>query len=401
MHKLSLHQTINILYLSIIMRFSKQKVSDPIKKLLAILYFLFLALTFQAQVNAGPVNGSSQVNKENILEKRKLIKILSIDGGGIRGIIPALILKEIESKLKNKHHLSQCFDVMAGTSTGGIIILLLNTAGPDGKPRYRTADVISLYHNLGLTVFYQSWWGYLTSFNGWLDEKYASDNLEKSMRKYFGDCRLRNSITNVIISAYEISADDTVFFKSNKAQLDLARDFYFKDIARAATAAPTYFKPAQIQDLSHQKTYTLIDGGVAVNNPAMSACVHALKLFGRDNDFLVVSIGTGTNYGAPPGKLSFQEKEIKSGGKINWAAEIVPMMMYAENDVVDYQMAEIFSSDKGEKKYYRIQAVLDSTHTAPDDTSPDNIKALEKYAQELIKTHQQELIEIASILDGD
>lgn len=356
-------------------------------------------LTFFQEMNA--VKSSRPAITNKLSPSKKLIKILSIDGGGIRGIIPALILQQIESKLKRKQHLAQCFHIMAGNSTGGIIILLLNTPDREGKPKYRTADIISFYRNLGSSIFYQSLGQYLTSFNGWIAEKYSSENLEKYTQKYFENCRLRDAITNILIPAYEISDDDTVFFKSNKAQLDLTRDFYFKDVAKATTAAPTYFKPAKIQDLSKRKTYTLVDGGVAINNPTMSACVHALKLFGKDNDFLVVSIGTGTNIGVAPGKLSFQAKEIKSGGKLDWASDIVSVMMNATNDVVDYQMAEIFISDDGRKNYYRFQPLLDAQHTALDNTSPENIQALEKYARDLIKEKQLEFMKLATLLDED
>lgn len=331
--------------------------------------------------------------------KKKPIKILSLDGGGIRGLIPALILQDLEKKLKRKKHLSECFDMMSGTSTGGIIVLLLNTPDVNKKPKYRASDVVSLYQNLGSSVFHQSWWQYLTTCNGWLSEKYPTDALKLNLEKFYGNCRLRDTLTNIIIPAYDISKDDNVFFKSDKAKQDLARDFYFKDIARATSAAPTYFKPAQIQDIFRQEKYTLVDGGLALNNPTMSACVHALKLFGRDNDFLVVSIGTGTNNPVTPGKLSFEGKDIRYGGKLEWAPDIVSVMMNATNEVVDYQMEEIFKGDQGAKKYHRFQVLLDAHHTAFDNASPENIKALEDYAKELIQKNQADLKEIAHLLD--
>lgn len=383
------------------MNYIRKKQCCNILKFFFILFFIPLPLHIYSQETTPAKASSSVVNTGKIISKKKLVKILSIDGGGIRGIIPALILQNIESKLKRKQHLSQCFDMMAGNSTGGIIVLLLNTPDENGKPKYRTSDIISFYRNLGSTIFYQSWWQYLTTFNGWFSEKYPTENLEKCLDNFFGNCRLRNALTNIIIPAYEISEDDNVFFKSDKAQLDLARDFYFKDVAKATSAAPTFFKPAQIQDISKKKQYTLIDGGVALNNPTMSACVHALKLFGRDSDFLVVSIGTGTNNSVPPGKLSFQGKDIKSGGKLDWASDIVSVMMNAANEVVDYQMAEVFINDNREKKYYRFQVLLDSQHTSPDDASPENIQALEKYAQDIIQKNQLELTMIASLLDRD
>lgn len=331
---------------------------------------------------------------------KKLIKILSIDGGGVRGIIPALILKALESKLKNKRHLAECFDIMSGTSTGGIVVLFLNTPGADKQPKFCADDIVRFYRGFGPKVFYQSWWRFIITLNGWFGEKYSAENLEENLQEYFGDTSLRHSFSSLIIPAYDISKDDIIFFKTDKAQLDLAKDFYFKDIARATSAAPTYFCPARIKDIVKQESYDLVDGGVALNNPTLSACVHAVKLFGRDNDFLIVSLGTGTNYGAPQGKLSYGEKEIGSGGKIEWAEPIVPMMMYAANDAVDYQMKELFTSEESTKKYFRFQPILDTKHVDMDNTDTDNVKALEAYAEDIIKTRDQELTYIASIIDG-
>ncbi|MBM3469080.1 MAG: patatin [Alphaproteobacteria bacterium] len=335
----------------------------------------------------------------NTLSQRKIIKVLSLDGGGIRGLIPALILQEIEKKLKTKKSLSQCFDLMSGTSTGGIIVLLLNTPTLQGKPKYNASDVVSLYQTLGSTVFNQSWGQYLKSLNGWLSEKYSSDNLVKSLHHFFGNCRLKESLTNIIIPSYDISQDDNVFFKSDKARKEKGRDFYFRDIAQATSAAPTFFKPAHIQNVDKTKTFALVDGGVAVNNPTMSACVQALKLFGKDQDFLVVSIGTGTNNPVAPGKLSFQGKKIKSGGKIEWAPDIVSVLMNATNEVVDYQMREIFPDGGRLRKYFRFQTLLDAHHTAFDNASAQNILALENYARDLIHKNQNELTELARLLD--
>lgn len=100
------------------------------------------------------------------MKRKKLIKVLSIDGGGIRGIIPALVLQNLESRLKNKKHLAECFDVMAGTSTGGILILLLNIADENGTARYRTNAIVNLYRDFGSKIFYKSKWKSITSVNG-------------------------------------------------------------------------------------------------------------------------------------------------------------------------------------------------------------------------------------------
>jgi len=325
---------------------------------------------------------------------KKLVKILCIDGGGIRGMIPTLILKEIEKKLKNKKHLAKCFDLIAGTSTGALIVLFLNTF-EKGGPKYTASDVVSIYKQLGSIVFYQSIWRYIFTLNGWLATKYSSDHYERFLQKYFGDMLLSRSITSLLIP-------DMVFFKTNYAQLDEERDFFMRDIARATAAAPTYFEPAQITSITKKSSYKLIDGGIAVNNPTISAYVHAVKLFGQDNDFLIVSLGTGTSMASDKIiNMKNSKSSFYSGGKLEWASTIINTMMDGSNDVVDYQMQEIFSHKNSSNRYYRFQPLLKPEHMNLDNTSESNIKDLEEYAEKLIDTYQKEISEIAEILDSD
>lgn len=259
------------------------------------------------------------LTKETDIENKKFVKILAIDGGGIRGIIPAIILKEIESRLKNKKALSQCFDVMAGASTGAIIALLLNVPNENHKPKFQMNDILNLYRSLGTEVFYQSLWRRITTVNGWIGAKYSEDNLVKNMQKYFNDTQLKDSLTEIIIPTYDIYRDQTIFFKSSYAKEDNSRNFYFKDVARATTAAPTYFNPANIRDISETNQYVLIDGGIAVNNPSLSAAIHALKIFSESKNFLIVSIGCGANNEATREMFFKGKRNIKNSGKIMWA----------------------------------------------------------------------------------
>jgi patatin-like phospholipase/acyl hydrolase len=331
--------------------------------------------------------------------QKKLIKILSIDGGGIRGIIPVLVLKNLESRLKKKKHLTQCFDVMSGTSTGGLIILMLNAPNATGTPKYTASHIAELYKNLGNSIFSQSFWRWLLSFNGWLFEKYSSETLEEFMHQWLGDIKLRDAITNIIIPAYDISNHKAMFFRKTKAQIDWGKDFFMRDIGRATSAAPTYFEPALIESVGGKQFYTLIDGGVAVNNPSISACVYAIELYGRDADFLVVSLGTGTDH--HPDKKKFVENGGSfNGGKLWWANKIIDTLMYASSDTVHYQLLQLLNNDK-KKLYYRFQPVIDAKDGELDNISPENIKALETYAQELITHHDQELTELAEILDSE
>lgn len=122
----------------------------------------------------------AEVSENKILPpKNKHIRILAIDGGGIRGIIPALILKNLESRLKENRHLTDCFDIMTGTSTGGIIVLLLNTPGERGKPKYKADHILELYSKMGNKVFRNTLWQSVKSGAGWWGAKYSAHNLEQ------------------------------------------------------------------------------------------------------------------------------------------------------------------------------------------------------------------------------
>lgn len=330
---------------------------------------------------------------------KKLIKILSLDGGGIRGLISAMILNALANKLKNKN-LTKHFDVMAGTSTGGIIALLLNTPNANKQPKFTTQDVVDIYKHFGPVVFNHSLRHNLKTFYGWFGVKYPEQAFEKNLKEYFGNTVLSDALTNVLIPAYDTATDKTIFFKTKKAREYLSRDFYFRDIARATSAAPTYFKSAIIQDLAGKNVYNLIDGGVSVNNPTLSATIHGLKLYKECHDFLILSIGTGTTYGASKEKLFKRQKNLNAGGLLAWSTKIVPIVMNAGNDVVDYQMQEVFLQPEG-RNYNRFQINIDLKHSDFDNTKKSNLLALAKYGEAIMQSHDKVLSSIAKILNED
>ncbi len=321
---------------------------------------------------------------------------MSIDGGGIRGLISVLILKEIESQLKPGLALSDCFDVIAGTSTGGIIALLLTIPGENGKPKYTANDIVEIYERFGRDVFKSSLFQFIRSGGGLWDSKYSACKLERYFHTYFGDKKLRDSLVHVIIPAYEVECDKVIFFKSFYAKKSENYDCVIKDLARATSAAPVYFRPATlVNEAGH--SYTFLDGGVAVNNPTLEACIHAKEIFGEDIDYLVVSLGTGTNYGAKTKHI--KKENILSAGLLGWGHKIVSLMMYAVNEATDYEMIYQFNKNKLQKKYHRFQPILEGEHMAMDRVSESNIEALKEYAKKIIEKRKSEIIEIADDLN--
>src|ERR671937_1203491 len=171
-------------------------------------------------------------------------KVLAIHGGGIRGIIPALILVEIEHRTQRR--ISDVFDLLAGASTGGIIALGLTKPGADGRPEKSARDIVDLYEAEGATVFPKSLRQelHVSAIRG---AKYDPAGIERTLQKYFGETRLKDALKPVIVPSYDIEEQMPVFFKSESARANPDADFLMWQVARATSAAPTYFPPEKIE----------------------------------------------------------------------------------------------------------------------------------------------------------
>ena len=303
-------------------------------------------------------------------------KVLSIDGGGIRGIIPAIVLAEIERRTGKR--IAEMFDLVAGTSTGGILALGLTKPGQDGKPEYSAKKLIELYETEGGKIFSIPVWHRVHSGWGLAEEKYPSEGIEEVAKEYFGDVRLAQAYKEVLVAAYEIEKRGPWFFKRRHA-LDPDEGFnpFMREVARATSAAPTYFEPLQLK-VGSLGNRAFIDGGVHSNNPAMCAYVEAIKIHPEEKDFLVVSLGTGE----PTRNMPYEE--VKGWGLALWAQPILNVVFDGVADTVDYQLRELLVSESDNRRYYRFQTVLDIGKDDMDDASRTNIAALKTKAQEII-----------------
>ena len=307
-------------------------------------------------------------------------KILSIDGGGIRGIIPAMILATIEDRIGKK--IVDLFDLVAGTSTGGILGLGLCKPHSENIVNYSAKELVDLYSRRGREIFSRSLWKRIYSLWGFSDEKYSHKPLERLLDEYFGDTKLGDSLKPLLISSYDIEKRKPVFFKSWKEKMRLVS---MKNVARSTSAAPTYFEPARFK--VGNISYTLVDGGLFLNNPAMSAYVEAVKLFPKEKSFMIVSLGTGEL------NRSIPYNKAKSWGLASWASPILSVVFDGVSDAVDYQLKLICS-----KKFYRFQTTLNIASDDMDDVSKTNIEALKKEANTLIKKKKKDIDQICKLL---
>jgi uncharacterized protein len=322
----------------------------------------------------------------SINNKRK-ISILSLDGGGIRGILTCVVLRYIEEQLQKQDDpnakLGDYFDLVAGSSTGGLIAAVLLYPDAHKKAKYSINKALELYADKGTSIFNVSFWHSIINPFGLFNEKINHQGLEKQLLDFFGNLELRELIKPCVITSYDINKRCVKIF--NTVDGNTAVDnFLVRDICRATSAAPTYFEPAQIHSLYGQD-FTLIDGGVYANNPALCAFAEARKMefatiLNTDckpnhphvNNMLLVSISTGTVL------KPYRFKDLKDAGKIKWILPIIDMLLSSNAEAVDYQLAQLFNSlgARNKKNYYRIQPALKDASPEMDNIQHQNIEAL-------------------------
>ncbi|MGB1205209.1 MAG: CBASS cGAMP-activated phospholipase [Chitinophagales bacterium] len=324
---------------------------------------------------------------------KRTIKILSIDGGGIRGVIPAMVLAKIEEITKTPT--AHLFDLIAGTSTGGILALGLTKPDKKGsrQPAYRAADWLHIYEEEGSAIFNQSMWERLRSMGTLWERKYHAQGIEKVLEKRLADTRLKEAITNVLITSYEMKYQNPCFFKSRYAKERSEFDFYMKQVARATSAAPTYFEPARLEVPNSKEPFVLIDGGVVANNPALCAYAEAKNMFPDAENFLVVSIGTGEM------SRQYGYEQVKKWGLGGWMQPMFSLWFHGLNITVDYQLKQLLPKKNGVEQYYRFQTILPKESENLDNVNIDNIQMLKEITQHnIIKDMEGEIKEVCEQL---
>ncbi len=342
----------------------------------------------------------------------KKVVILSIDGGGIRGIIPGVIMEYIESELRKKEgddvRIADYFDLVAGTSTGGILtgLYLMPDDQNPSRPKYNASDAVNLYFLNGPKIFDLNLWRRINTVAGLTDEKYDADYFEKALLRYFGDSLLSDLLKPSLITAYDIEKRKAIFFTSKQAGVTPLKNFKMRDVVRATASAPTYFEPPLIYSQSGT-AYALIDGGLYANNPALCAYAEARKMSfsaqGKAShpcgeDMLIISLGSGSKSMAE--KKPYPYKEFKDAGKIKWIPPVIDIMMSGNSETVDYQLMQIYDtlSDSNKNDYHRLDPGIGLASPDMDNAKPENMEALRQAGKAFVAANQEEIDLIISKL---
>ena len=327
--------------------------------------------------------------------KKRLI--LSIDGGGIRGIIPGQFIVKMEEAFKI--NVAEEFDLCAGTSTGGILTCAYLFPNGSSGPKYTSEEVVDLYLKNGDKIFDIPFFHKIRSLGGVSDEKYPSDGIEGILNTYFGDIWLKDLLKPTVITSYDILRRKGHFFKQQKAVNSPDYNFKVKDVARATSAAPTYFECAKITNelggSAEENKFPLIDGGVFVNNPALAAYAEGRNILKNDDDsdctakdMKILSLGTGFT------RKPYHYDKAKNWGMAQWVQPVIDVMMSGGAEVADYQLKAIYDSVDEPEQYLRANIDLKdygSVDPDIDNATQENMEQLQEVGNAMFESHRDQL----------
>nr|GLL40486.1 patatin-like protein 2 [Ipomoea trifida] len=341
-----------------------------------------------------------------------VITILSIDGGGIRGIIPGTIVAHLEEQLQALDgpdaRVADYFDVIAGTSTGGLMTTMLAAPDKNKRPLYAGKDIVPFYKEHGPKIFPTSSSSTVVweATNLLAGPKYDGKYLHQVLQDLLGDTRLSQTLTHVVIPTFDIKTFQPTVFTTFDVKDSPERNAKLSDICIATSAAPTYF-PSHYFDTADTNggkvEFNLIDGGVAANNPTLVAISTVTqRMVAEDPNlvtsltssnepiglhrFLILSVGTGSAKNAD----KYTAQQAGKWGILAWLVQgdgnpLIDVFAGASSDMVDYHIATIFQSLKVGHNYLRIQEDdLQGSTTSVDVTTKENLDALEDVGNKLL-----------------
>lgn len=332
--------------------------------------------------------------------------ILSIDGGGVRGLVAAIVLDALDGEFKAAGKacaVSECFDLIAGTSSGAIIAAALALHAPEGGPSAKPADIRRFFEENARKIFPPRWFcnipiiGRLPQLFGPLHDPAPLDAL---LSEQFGDMVFSSARRNLMIPAYSIDPRDIVLFRGGPAYAADEEGARFstvrvRDAVMGSTAAPTFFPPRRIETPDRSAQWTAIDGGVYVNDPAMAALAEAMRLFPGD-ELRIVSIGAGRQ------TRNYPFEKARSWGFSEWISPtgrfrtpLISAIQDGQARAVNRQLRYLLG-DNYTRFDYRLEKGRGSDKL--DDASRRNLARLTRGALEMVEEMRPQLRSLARAL---
>lgn len=298
-------------------------------------------------------------NKINI---DKNYNILSLDGGGIRGIMLLHQLVDLEKKLDRPLH--ETFDLISGTSTGAIVAVLLGLG-------HTAENILNIYLKHSYKIFKKHFFRF-----GIFRPRYDDTYFNNLILKFVSTKTLKDLLCDVIVPAYNATKKEKIIFKSKKAKVDLSYDYKLFDVIRSSVSAQTFFKPHKIGS-----SY-FIDGGMVINNPTLISYIETLGYDIKYDCINILSYSTGI-------KEAIIDKYTISGGLLNWAQPTFDILLAEQSQMIDYEM-KVMGLNYKNLNYIRCESYVLNSSGKICDVSKKNIENLK--ADGVLSTINNELL---------
>ncbi len=285
------------------------------------------------------------------------MRILTIDGGGIRGIYPAYILKRIHEEFEI--NFCKFFDLIAGTSTGSIIAAALATDIP-------ISEVLDLYEKQGRRIFNKQFFGAM----GFLKSRYSQKPFKEILDNTFSDKTMSQTLTRLMILSTDIGNGQVFVIKSNYLE-EFVRDKNIRiaDAVLSSCSAPTYFNPTLV------KGYLLADGGLWANNPSLAALIEATgKMANPIEKVKLLSIGTGigNRYYSHRSLNKWWRKSANLMGLIFYGPKLVEVILNLQSKSVQNMMGLLLNNSQ----YLRLNFESDDKLSLDETDTMDDLKSI-------------------------
>lgn len=325
---------------------------------------------------------------QSISNSPQLIRILAIDGGGVRGIIPAHVLAYLEQKTHQPT--AKLFDLIVPVSTGAILATGVATPNAQGQPKYSAKETITLYHEKASYIFYNTWYHRLLTLNGLIGPLYYESRLTDVYNEIYQDTRFDHLLTKEIVPVLLFDRRKLLLLNNWQGN---AQHFKVKDIVTAATAAPGYFPLVLIKNPDTGHTLLVGDGSTYSNNPTLIAFNTGLALYPHAR-YLIVSLGTGDIM------TPLDAQNAANWGLLEWGWKIWFVITNTQTHQLEQRIADLSTLPALSKRinYQRYNIPISFQHENFGDASQENLAYLDQKGEELVTTNKAALDRLADLL---
>ncbi|KAJ4753346.1 Patatin [Rhynchospora pubera] len=358
--------------------------------------------------NGGSVNDMPRMPPPS-MGSSNTVTILSIDGGGVKGVIPGTILAYLESKLQELDgpdvRLADYFDVIAGTSTGGLIATMLAAPNKKNRPFFSAKEINQFYLDHCTKIFPPKSGAIgkaTTLISSVKGPKYCGTYLRSLVREMLGETTISETLTNLVIPTFDIKSLEPTIFTTIDGKKTPLMNALLSDVCISTSAAPTFLPGHYFETKDSEgniREFNLIDVGLAANNPTLIAISHITQqIFMKNPDFnvitpmdygkfIVISIGTGNS----KKEDKYNAKDSAKWGALDWMynkgmTPLVNIFFHATSCIVDTNLSVFFQALDSQDNYLRIQTdTLKGATASLDNSTQKNLKDLIQIGEDLLK----------------